>query len=67
MRSAKNLEPAALVAIGLGIRPATLLAWHRRGLIPGYRAGLRPVLFDRDEVKAALAARAESRRIEVSR
>lgn len=35
----------------------TIHAWHRRGWIPCLRAGRRPVLFDLEEVLAALRLR----------
>jgi excisionase family DNA binding protein len=35
----------------------TVLAWARRGLIPCIRATRRPVLFDPDEVEAAMKNR----------
>ncbi len=38
----------------LRVTTATIHAWHRRGLIPGRRAGQRPVLFDPTEVDEAL-------------
>lgn len=46
------------VAAALGVKPETVRAWHRRGWIPAYRAGRRPVMFVMDEVRDALAARA---------
>ncbi|HAN99422.1 MAG TPA: hypothetical protein DCQ98_19270 [Planctomycetaceae bacterium] len=42
----------------LKVRPSTILAWHRRGWIPGLRAGRRPVLFDLVAVEEALRRRA---------
>ncbi|MCC6907050.1 MAG: hypothetical protein IT430_03835 [Phycisphaerales bacterium] len=55
----KRLESAKVVAEAVGVQPATVLAWYRRGWIPGYRAGLRPVLFDVDEVRRALSERSD--------
>lgn len=42
------------------VTPATIHNWHRRGLIPSLRASRRPILFDRDEVEAALRSKGES-------
>ena len=36
------------------VRPSTILAWQRKGLIPCLRATRRPVLFDLDAVIEAL-------------
>jgi hypothetical protein len=36
------------------VKPATVLAWARRGWIPCLRAGRRPVLFDVEAVRKAL-------------
>ena len=45
----------------LGVRPETVHAWHRRGWIPGYRAGRR-VRFDTVEVVEAIrTARVDER------
>lgn len=52
------LVSADTVAETCLVRRATVLAWFRRGWIPGYRAGRRPVLFDLGEVQKALATRA---------
>lgn len=57
MQTSKVLSPAKVVGPALGVKAATVLAWYRRGWIPGYRAGLRPVLFNLEEVKAVLATR----------
>ncbi len=58
MNAHQVLVPPVVVAKAVGVKPATVLAWFRRGWIPGYRAGRRPVLFDLSEVRSALAARA---------
>jgi predicted site-specific integrase-resolvase len=47
----------------LGVTPATVLAWARRGWIPCLRAGRRPVLFELPEVERALKERAKRREI----
>ncbi len=39
---------------------ATILAWRRRGIIPAICASRRPVLFDPDDVEAALRRRGTS-------
>ena len=45
-----NYLTAAQLARHLQVTPATIHAWHRRGWIPGLRAGRRPVLFDLSDV-----------------
>ena len=57
----RKLVDAKTLAPRLHVRPATLLAWHRRGWVPSYCASRRPVLFDPEEVVAALRKRAEKR------
>ena len=52
-----KLVNANELARNLGVKTATVLAWHRRGWIPGLRAGRRPVLFDPEEVREALRER----------
>jgi excisionase family DNA binding protein len=64
MTSSRKLVDARSIARAVGVTAETILAWQRRGLIPAYRAGHKPVRFDLDEVKKALAGRA-SRRKEV--
>jgi hypothetical protein len=58
MDAQRQLVSPAVVAKAVGVKPETVLAWFRRGWIPGYRAGRRPVLFDVAEVQSAMAARA---------
>jgi hypothetical protein len=41
------------------VTPETVRAWYRRGWIPAFRAGCRPLLFDPDEVERALRVRAK--------
>lgn len=45
----------------LRVTPATILSWHRRGLIPSVSVTRRPVLFDLAEVQKALRKRSERR------
>lgn len=61
--TAKQLKSASVVGPECGVRPATLLGWYRRGWVPGYRGGQRPVLFNTEEVQAALARRADTQRL----
>lgn len=56
-----TLVDARTLASKLGVTPATILAWARRGQIPCLRAGRRPVLFDPAEVERALKVRAQGR------
>jgi hypothetical protein len=51
------------LAAKLGVTPATVLAWARRGWIPCLRAGRRPVLFDLTDVERVLKERAKSREV----
>lgn len=53
-----ELLPASIVGPAVGVKPATLLSWFRRGWVPGYRGGRRPVMFDLQQVRQAMAARA---------
>ena len=51
---------ASELAQRLHVKTATIHAWHRRGWIPGMRAGRRPVLFDIDDVLYQLRQRGAS-------
>ncbi len=53
-----ELLNAKELAERLRVKPATVLGWHRRGWIPGLRAGRRPILFDVQAVESALRERA---------
>jgi len=54
---------AKVLAKKLRVKPATILAWARRGWIPCLRAGCRPILFDLAEVESALRERAGRQRV----
>jgi hypothetical protein len=54
---------AKALAKKLRVKPATILAWARRGWIPCLRAGRRPILFDAAEVESALRERADRQRV----
>ncbi len=43
------------IAARLGVRPALVWAWYRRGLIRGYRFGERTIRFTEDAVNEFLA------------
>ncbi len=58
-----QIADARDLATMLRVRPATILAWARRGWIPCLRAGRRPVLFDLAEVERALKERAKGREV----
>jgi hypothetical protein len=45
---------AEVVADVLGVRPNTVLLWHRQGRIPGVKVTAHTVRFDLDAVLAAL-------------
>lgn len=49
-----KLMDAREVGRRVGVRPATVLTWARRGLIPAVRAGQHPVRFVLEDVLAAL-------------
>lgn len=53
MKHLEELANAKEMGRILGVRPETVLAWHRRGWIPGYRVGRR-VRFDASEVIDAI-------------
>ena len=53
----KEYLTATQLADRLQVKTATIHAWHRRGWIPGMRAGRRPVLFDLADVLSALRQR----------
>lgn len=52
-----NYQTAEELAPRFRVKPATIHAWRRRGLIPGIKATRRPVLYDLAEVEAALRTR----------
>jgi hypothetical protein len=54
-----QLMDARDLAPKLGVTPATILTWARRGWIPCLRAGRRPGWFDLAEVERALKERAQ--------
>ena len=49
-----RLVSAEVVADTLGVKPNTVLLWHRQGRIPGVKVTAHTVRFDLDEVLAAL-------------
>jgi len=53
-----EIVDARQLAQRLRVKPATVLAWERRGWIPKLQAGRKPVLFDLDAVEVALQQRA---------
>ena len=55
-----KLITAAEVAKRLGLKSkATIHRWRRRGLIPGYKAGDRTILYDFFEVVEAMKAKGD--------
>ena len=52
-----NLLTADELANRLGIKPGTILDWHRRGRIPSRKLSHKVVRFDLSEVLAALEPR----------
>ena len=50
------------LALRYGVTVDTVRAWFRRGWIPGYRAGQRPLLFDPLEVDRVLRDRSQKHR-----
>ena len=53
-RPPDDLLTSAELAARLGIRPATVLEWHRKGRIPVRRLSPKVLRFDLAEVLAAL-------------
>ena len=51
------LLTAAALAERLGVRPGTVLGWHRRGRIPSRKLSPKVLRFDLVEVLAALEPR----------
>lgn len=58
METEKRLLTKIQVAGRLGVRPDTVAAWQRRGLIPSIRAGKRVIRFEWDAVLSALRSEA---------
>ncbi len=56
-----HIVDARNLASKLGVTPATILAWARRGQIPYLRAGRRPVLFDVTDVERAMKVAQQER------
>ena len=52
-----DLMTARELAGHLGVKPATVLAWHRQGRIPGRRLSHKVLRFSLRDVLAALEAR----------
>jgi hypothetical protein len=53
----EDLLTAAALAVRLGVKPGTVLGWHRRGWIPSRKLSPKVLRFDLVEVLAALEAR----------
>jgi len=64
----KNLISRIELAASLQLRPQTLAKWSRLGLFPEPKLTLsdRVILYDRDEVRRALAQRKADRRPRVA-
>lgn len=62
-----DMIDAKHLAQRLGVTPATVHAWQRRGWIPCMRAGRRPVLFDPAKVIEALERRASAKGVNDAR
>lgn len=54
------LLTAAELADCLGVKPGTILGWHRSGRIPGRRLSHKVLRFSLGEVMAALEGRQEA-------
>lgn len=52
----EDLLTAAGLAARIGVKPATILGWHREGRIPGRKLSHKILRFDLAEVLAALEA-----------
>ena len=57
--SGSLLIDSAALARRYGVTVDTVRTWFRRGWIPAYRAGRRPLLFDPQEVDKVLRERAQ--------
>ena len=55
-----DLLTAAELADCLGVKPGTILGWHRSGRIPGRRLSHKVLRFSLAEVLAALEGRQEA-------
>lgn len=55
-----TLVDSATLAHRYGVTAETVRAWFRRGWIPAYRAGRKPLLFCPSEVDQALRVRASA-------
>jgi predicted site-specific integrase-resolvase len=55
-----ELLTAAELADCLGVKPGTVLGWHRSGRIPGRRLSHKVLRFSLTEVLAALEGRQEA-------
>jgi hypothetical protein len=58
-RHTDSLLTAVALAARLGIRPATVLEWYRKGRIPGRRLSPKVLRFDLADVLARLTPSAE--------
>jgi hypothetical protein len=52
-----ELLTAPVLAAHLGVKPATVLGWHRQGKIPGRRLSHKVLRFSLRDVLTALEAR----------
>ena len=53
-RTPDDLLTSAELAARIGIKPATVIDWHRKGRIPGRKLSPKVLRFDLAEVLAAL-------------